>query len=137
VLWKRVQPLEDDGEQRGKIFEVYLRRPDRRRCFLGDRELREYLGLAQLGTSSKDENLFYMLINDNEAFTPPGLLFGLLYAWYLNNQLGGVVDYEMSLLKWKISELIPKQSMERTRRSQLIEFFRNHVFRQRIPSGRQ
>lgn len=137
VLWKRVQPLADDGGQRGKIFEVYLRGPGQRRCFLGDRQLREYLGLAQLVTSARDENLFFMLINDNEAFTPPGLLFGLIYAWYLNNQLGGVVDYEMSLLKWNISELIPKQSMERTRRSQLVEFFRNHVFRQSIPPGRR
>jgi hypothetical protein len=74
-----------------------------------------------------------MLINGNDAFTPPGLLFGLLYAWYCNNRFGGVIDYEMSLLRWKISELIPKPSMERTRLQAQVEFFRRVVFRQRIP----
>ncbi len=133
VLWKRVKPLEQEGTYIGKVFELYLRTTRQRRCFLTDKDLAHYLTLAQLSNSSQDKHLFSMLINDNEAFTPPGLLFGLLYAWYLNNHLGGVIDYEMSLLKWNISELIPKQSMERTRRQNLIEFFRSRVFRQHIP----
>jgi hypothetical protein len=74
-----------------------------------------------------------MVINDNEAFTPPGLFFGLFYAWYVNNRFGGILDYEMSLLRWKISELIPKALMVRTRMQEQIDFFRRVVFRQKVP----
>jgi len=133
LLWKRVRPLSEGRERLGKIFEIHLRKPSRRHCFLADAELRQYLELAQLSPSSKNPDLYFMVINDNEAFTPPGLLFGLLYAWYLNNQLGGFIDNEMSILQWKISRLIPKQSMERERKQQLVEFFRSVVFRQQIP----
>jgi hypothetical protein len=74
-----------------------------------------------------------MVINGTEAFTPPGLLFGLVYAWYLNNTLGGVINHEVSIMQWQISQLIPKPSMERERKQNLIEFFRSVVFRQKIP----
>jgi len=133
VLWKRVRPLSEETESVGKVFEIHLQKPHRRRSFLNDAEIREYLHLAQLCPSTENQALLRMVINDNEAFTPPGLLFGLLYAWYLNNSLGGVVEYEMSLMRWKISQLIPKQSMERARKQRLIEFFRTRVFRQQIP----
>jgi hypothetical protein len=133
LLWKRVRPLTEGSERLGKLFEIHLRKPSRRHCFLKDTELRQYLELAQLSPSAKNPDLYFMVINDNEAFTPPGLLFGLLYAWYLNNKLGGFIDHEMSILQWKISQLIPKQSMERTRRQALVDFFRTAVFRQQIP----
>lgn len=133
LLWKRVRPLTEGSERLGKLFEIHLRKPSRRHCFLKDTELRQYLELAQLSPSAKNPDLYFMVINDNEAFTPPGLLFGLLYAWYLNNKLGGLIDHEMSILQWKISQLIPKQSMERMRRQALVDFFRTAVFRQQIP----
>lgn len=68
-------------------------------------------------------------------FVPPGLLFGLLYAWYIDNRFGSIVDYEMSLLRWRISELIPKPSMERGRMKARVDFFRRVVFRQEIPAA--
>jgi hypothetical protein len=130
---KSTRPVQEGRERLGKIFEIELRPLRERRCFLKDRELREYLRLAQLSPSPGNPGRFRMVINGNEAFTPPGLLFGLLYAWYVNNRFGGIVDYEMSLIRWKISELIPKPSMVRTRMQEQIDFFRRVVFRQRVP----
>jgi len=130
---KSTRSVREEGEPLGKIFEIELRPLRERKAFLNDRELTEYLRLAQLGSSPGDPSRFRMVINGNEAFTPPGLLFGLLYAWYVNNRFGGIVDYEMSLIRWKISELIPKPSMVRTRMQEQIDFFRRVVFRQRVP----
>lgn len=132
---KSVRELRWEGGLLGKIFEIELRPPARRRTFLSDSELREYLRLAQLEPGRGDPMRFRMLVNGNDAFTPPGLLFGLLYAWYLDNRFGGVVDYEMSLLRWKITELIPKPSMERSRLQRRVDFFRRVVFRQNVPEG--
>ena len=130
---KRVREMYKGGVLLGKVFEIELHPPAERKGFLNEAALREYLCLAQMIPSREDPGRFHMLINDNEAFTPPGLLFGLLYAWYVNNRFGGIVDYEMSLLRWDISELIPKPSMERTRMQQRVEFFRRVVFRQKTP----
>jgi uncharacterized cofD-like protein len=132
-LWKQVRPLAENGEALGKLFEIHLRRPAHRRCFLSDAELKRYLQLAQLSQSKKNHNHYTMVINGTEAFTPPGLLFGLMYAWYLNNTLGGVINHEVAIMQWQISQLIPKPSMERERKQKLIEFFRSVVFRQKIP----
>ena len=129
---KSIREVREGGQLLGKIFEIELQPRRSRRTFLKDRELRDYLRLAQLRSSPRNPDLFRMVINDNEAFTPPGLLFGLLYAWYVNNRFGGIVDYEMSLIRWKISELIPKPSMVRTRMQEQIDFFRRVVFRQRV-----
>jgi uncharacterized cofD-like protein len=130
---KSIREVREGGGLLGKIFEIELQPLRERSCFLTDRELREYLRLAQLRSSRRGPDKFRMVINGNEAFTPPGLLFGLLYAWYVNNRFGGIVDYEMSLIRWKISELIPKPSMVRTRMQEQIDFFRRVVFRQRVP----
>jgi uncharacterized cofD-like protein len=132
---KSIREVREGGESMGKIFEIELQPLRSRRAFLNDRELREYLRLAQLGSSPREPDRFRLVINGNEAFTPPGLLFGLLYAWYVNNRFGGIVDYEMSLIRWKISELIPKPSMVRTRMQEQVEFFRRIVFRQRVPQS--
>jgi hypothetical protein len=130
---KAVREIHSAGHVLGKVFEVELRPPQERRSFLGDPELRTYLELAQLRPRRENSNLYCLLVNGNEAFTPPGLLFGLFYAWYVNNRFGGIMDYEISLLRWKISELIPKPSMERGRLQKRVDFFRRHVFRQEIP----
>ena len=130
---KSIREIREGDVLLGKVFEILMRPPKERRSFLRDAELREYLDLAHLRPVAGQPDRFCMLINGNDAFTPPGLLFGLLYAWYCNNRFGGVIDYEMSLLRWKISELIPKPSMERSRMKAQVEFFRRVVFRQRIP----
>ena len=68
-------------------------------------------------------------LNGNDGFTPPCLLFGLLYAWYLNNVYGEIMEYEMSLLRWPSQKLIPCQLEERNRKQALIDFFRKVVFK--------
>jgi len=75
--------------------------------------------------------LLGVTLNDHEGFLPPGLLFGLMYAWYLNNSYGEIMEYEMSLLRWAPGRLIPYQLEEYNRRQALIRFFRNIVFRHR------
>jgi len=75
-----------------------------------------------------DPRVYRITLNGNEGFIPPGLLFGLLYAWYLNNEYGEVLEYEMSLLRWPPHKLIPCQLQERNRKQALICFFRREVF---------
>ena len=133
VARKSVREMSEPDGVLGKVLELELRPARDRTCYLCDEDLRAYLGLAQLRSCSGRPDRFRMLINANEAFTPPGLLFGLLYAWYVNNRFGGIVDYEMSLLRWRISELIPKPSMERSRMQERVAFFREVVFRQKVP----
>ena len=109
-------------------YEIRLRPVQDRGCFLDDRALKTYLRLARLVQSPHDPDTFGITLNDGEGFLPPGLLFGLLYAWYLNNAYGGIMEYEMSLLRWPPEKLIPYQLEEYARKQGLIRFFRNMVF---------
>ncbi|MBN1626145.1 MAG: YvcK family protein, partial [Deltaproteobacteria bacterium] len=110
-------------------YEIRLRPAQVRRCFLGDDDMRTYLRLARMIQSPHAQDTFGITLNDQEGFLPPGLLFGLLYAWYLNNAYGEIIEYEMSLLSWSPKKLIPYQLGEYTRKKHLIEFFRKVVFR--------
>ncbi len=119
----------EDGIRWGaRRYEIRLRPVQNRQCFLDDGSLRTYLRLARMLQSPHDPDTFGITLNDQEGFLPPGLLFGLLYAWYLNNAYGEVMEYEMSLLRWPPQKLIPYQLEERTRKQALIRFFRNVVF---------
>ena len=53
-----------------------------------------------------DARTYQITINNDGGFLPPGLLFGLMYAWYLCGS-GLTMDYEMSLLRWPLKSLIP------------------------------
>ena len=110
-------------------YEIRLRPVEDRGCFLDDGELRAYLRLARMVQNPHDPGMLGVTLNDREGFLPPGLLFGLLYAWYLNNTYGEIMEYEMSLLRWSSNKLIPYQLEEYTRKQALIRFFRNVVFR--------
>ncbi|SEM20187.1 conserved hypothetical protein, cofD-related [Syntrophus gentianae] len=119
----------EEGNQWGaRRYEIRLRSVENRQCFLDDGALRSYLRLARMMPSPHDPNTFGITLNDQEGFIPPGLLFGLLYAWYLNNSYGAVMEYEMSLLRWPPGKLIPYQLEERNRRQALVQFFRKVVF---------
>jgi uncharacterized cofD-like protein len=109
-------------------YEIRLRPMRDRGCFFDDEALKRYLRLARMVQSPHDPDTFGITLNDKEGFLPPGLLFGLLYAWYLNNAYGGIMEYEMSLLRWSPKKLIPYQMEEYTRKQALIKFFRNMVF---------
>jgi len=112
----------------GGHYEVRLLPVEERECYLGDGDLRAFLRLCRMIPSPLDSRNFRITLNGNEGFIPPGLLFGLLYAWYLNNAYGEVMEYEMSLLRWDPKKLIPCQLEERKRRQALVDFFRNVVF---------
>lgn len=119
-----------EGIQWGaRRYEIRLRPERERECFLEDGDLRTYLRLARMLQSPHDTNTFGITLNDQENFIPPGLLFGLLYAWYLNNAYGRIMEYEMSLLRWPPGRLIPYQLEERARKQALVNFFREIVFR--------
>jgi len=128
-LEKRLEPLVVDGERVGKIYSIHLAPEQERQSFLKDEELRTYLGLAKMRQSAAHKDVYRIILNGDEGFMAPGLLFGLLYAWYLNNRYGGVADYDMSMVRWKVSDLIPHQTQEMIARRDLIAFFRTVVFR--------
>lgn len=112
-------------------YEIRLRPANARRCLLSDRDLRAYLRLARMARDSRDPLLYRMVVQAGEGFLPSGLLFGLMYAWYLDNRYVDVMEYEMSLLRWRGGTLIPHQEADRRRKEALVAFFRNTIFRHR------
>ncbi len=126
ALEKRIEPLLDGGRTLGRVYHLKLRRADERACYFSDTELGEFLQLARM--KELEPGHFTRVINDQEGFTPPGLLMGLMYAWYLDNRLASHIEYKMSILKIRQSDLIPEQIRTRQRRVGLTDFFRTTVF---------
>jgi len=122
------------GKPSARRYEFRLKPKEHRECYLTDEQLHKYLALARMVQDPKDPMVYGITINDNEGFLPPGLLFGLLYAWYLNNRYAATMEYEMSILRWPSKSLIPHQAAERIRKQALVRFFRTEVFRH--PAGR-
>jgi hypothetical protein len=56
------------------------------------------------------------------------MLFGLIYAWYLDNRFAAHVEYKMAVMRTDISDLIPEQVRIHAMRKALVEFFRHSVF---------
>ncbi len=132
ALEKRMADIDAEGESIGRVFRLTLR--ERRDCnsFLAGGELKTYLQLARMRVSQNNPLLYTRLVNGEEGFTPPGLLFGLFYAWYLDNRFAGHIEYKMSILRNKVSNLIPEQVRIVNRRNGLTRFFRETVFRHRF-----
>ncbi|UCD66815.1 MAG: YvcK family protein [Deltaproteobacteria bacterium] len=125
---KEMEAVKQDGEAVGKMFRLTVRQPADRNTFFSDQELSQYLKLARMKRSESNTLLYTRLVNGNEGFTPPGLLFGLIYAWYLDNRLAEHVEYKMAVMRTDISDLIPEQVRVHARRRALVEFFRRSVF---------
>ncbi len=121
-------PREESGWG-ARSYEVTLRPEAERDSYLSPEQLRTYLMLARMIPAPDNPRVFRITLNDDEGFLPPGLLFGLMYAWYLNNAYGEIMEYEMALLHWPKERLIPHQREERRRKEALIDFFRTVVFR--------
>ncbi|MFH0879316.1 MAG: gluconeogenesis factor YvcK family protein, partial [Lentisphaerota bacterium] len=119
------------GACSARCYEIKLRPLSRRKCFLDDRRLRTFLALARMVPDPQDPLVYRITINNHEGFLPSGLLFGLLYAWYLNNAYGGSMEYEMSLLRWPTNQLLPHQAQDRIRKQALVAFFCDEVFHPR------
>jgi uncharacterized cofD-like protein len=116
-----------DGLRLGKVYHLKLRAEGERSCYFSSAELRRYLSLARM-LPTDDPCLFTRLINGDEGFTPPGLFMGLMYAWYLDNRLASHIEYKMSAIKIRQSDLIPEQLKMVERRKKIIGFFREVVF---------
>ena len=111
-----------------RCYSIRLLPPARRQTFLDPDQLARYLRLARMNPCPGDSNSWCITVNHGEGFLPPGLLFGLMYAWYLFNEWGGAMEYEMSLLKCPAESMIPCQALERARKQALVDFFRADVF---------
>jgi len=111
----------------GRCFEITLRPAGERECFLSNSKLRTYLTLARMIPDPANEKVYRIMINSDGGFLPPGLLFGLLYAWYLCGD-GFTMEYEMTLLRWPLKSLIPLHARDRIRKEALVTFFRTQVF---------
>jgi uncharacterized cofD-like protein len=115
-------------EQRvSRCYEITLRASAERGCYLADAQLHSYLQLAQMTPDPENSLIFRVAVNDNGGFLPPGLLFGLLYSWYLCGS-GLAMEYEMNLLRWPLKSLIPLHMRDRTRKQLLVDFFRTVIF---------
>lgn len=123
---KLITPLLYEGKEIGAVYHLSLRSEEERTCYFNDTELRSFLHLSRMIEQSSTH--FTRIVNGREGFTPPGLLLGLLYAWYLDNRFASHIEYKMSILQIRPTHLIPEQKKMRTRREQLIDFFRESVF---------
>jgi hypothetical protein len=111
----------------GKAYHLYLKDEKTRTSFLTTIQLRTFLLLARM-CPTNDKSHFTRLVNMGEGFTPPGLLMGLVYAWYIDNRLAGNIEYKMSVTKISHTNLIPEQMKMVERRSKMIAFFKNIIF---------
>lgn len=110
-----------------RSYEIVLKPASNRKSFLNDAQLDTYLKLARMTQDAEDSRTYRITINNLEGFLPPGLLFGLMYAWYLGGY-GLTMDYEMSLLRWPLKSLIPLHAKDRIRKEALVTFFRTQIF---------
>jgi len=126
---KRRLPVERDGLSLGYEFRLVLRPEAERCCFFSPVELARFLDLVRMRQAAGDPSLYTRLVNGEEGFTPPGLIFGLTYAWYLDNRHVCHVEYKMSINRMMSCGLIPEQQRVAGRRQAMIDFFRTVVFR--------
>lgn len=128
ALQKKMLSLVANGTNLGKAYHLHLKPVTERNCFFNNEDLADYLTLARMVQDPEDPNHYTRLINGEEGFTPPGLLFGLTYAWYLDNRFASHIEYKMAVMKVDHTDLIPEQVKMRSRRESLIVFFREVVF---------
>ena len=125
---KEMQKIESGSETLGRVYRIVLRDVPERDCLLDQESLDEYLQLARMCRSDNDSHIYTRLLNGAEGFTPPGLLFGLVFAWYLDNRFAAHIEYKMAILRMDVPEMIPEQVKVSSRRRRLVDFFRRRVF---------
>lgn len=126
---KVMSDVQIDALSLGRVYHLYLQDDEHRSCFLTREEVRSFLALARM-CRTEDENHYTRLINKGEGFTPPGLLMGLMYAWYIDNRLASHIEYKMSVMKINQTDLIPEQLKMAGRRRKMVSFFKDVIFRQ-------
>ncbi len=128
ALRKEIKPLETGGVRLGKVYHLHVREQSSRFCYFSDDDLSSYLSLSRMVENRENHSHFTRLVNGDEGFTPPGLLMGMTYAWYLENRFVSNIEYKMSVMRVKHSDLIPEQIKMLGRRQKIITFFREVVF---------
>ncbi|MCP4341564.1 MAG: YvcK family protein [Desulfobulbaceae bacterium] len=125
---KIMKKIEIDQLSLGRVYHLFLREKKERVCYFSHKQLCTFLSLARM-CSTDDENHYTRLVNNGEGFTPPGLLMGLMYAWYIDNRFATHIEYKMSVMKINQTDLIPEQLKMADRRRKMIGFFKEVVFR--------
>jgi uncharacterized cofD-like protein len=129
---KQLEPVLFHERQVGRIYWLTVRDQHDLNGFLSSEQIDTYLQLAQMSRPDRRRRLYARTVNGEEGFLPPGLLFGLLFAWYLDNRFAPSIDHMMAMMKNGPSALAAKQAETVKRQERLITFFREHVFRSRI-----
>ncbi len=132
ALHKTMDDVLEEGEQVGRLYRLVIRDGHEYSGFFSLDELDIYLGLSRMRRSRGSQTLYTRLVNSKEGFTPPGLLFGLFYTWYLDNRFAGNIEYKMSIMRNIVTDMIPEQVKIVGRREGLVGFFREKVFRHNI-----
>ena len=127
LLGRYIQKRRWIKQNGSRCYEITLKPETEQECYLTDSQLRAYLALARMNPDPSDDRTFRITINKDGGFIPPGLLFGLVYAWYLSGQ-GFTMEYEMTLLLWPSKSLIPLHAKDRARKEALVTFFRKEIF---------
>jgi uncharacterized cofD-like protein len=121
--WREVSP----GVCR--IYEIELNPPAARASFLSEKNLRSYLRAAQMIPQAGNFRRYWRAVPHGTGFLPCGILFGLMFAWVLDSAHVPALDFEMRMLQWPVSRLLPYQVRARKRHRELVRFFREQVFR--------
>jgi uncharacterized cofD-like protein len=108
-------------------YEIVLKPEKDIHSYLSAEQMHTYLQLARMVPDPEDNRIYGISINTNGGFLPPGLLFGLMYSWYLSGK-GRTMEYEMSLLRWPLKSLIPLHAEARIYKESLVRFFRTEIF---------
>ena len=125
---KEIRKITDNGMFLGKAYHLQIKPPEERKCYFSKSDLATFLTLSRMVQDSDDPEHFTRIVNGKEGFTPPGLMFGLTYAWYLDNRFASHIEYKMAVIRIDHSDLIPEQVRMRSRREKLTDFFREVVF---------
>jgi len=133
VQEKRMVDLMSDDDLVGRLFRLQVREKEQLASFLEPEDIDTYLRLSRMHRSQKHPLLYTRIINPCEGFTPPGLFFGLFYAWYLDNRFAANIEYKMSIMRNAIPDLIPEQARIVERRRETVRFFRERIFKQQAP----
>ena len=119
----------EDACEATRVYEIELRAPGARGCYLPDDRLQTFLRAAQMTPRAGTPKRFFRPVPKGTGFLPCGLLFGLMFAWYLDNTYVPALDFEMRMLQWPAARLLPYQVRARANHRELVRFFREEVFR--------
>ena len=130
---KEMRPVEQKGIVLGKVYYLTLEPEETRRCYFSAGELARFLRMVRMNQVDNNQLLYSRLISGAEGFTPPGMLMGLVYAWYLDSRYVSNIEYKMAITRIPMTGMVREQVRMFNRRMDTIDFFRKVVFRHTSP----